>query len=171
MATYRNVEQSLEANEAQQLVQTLLKTTFKELRAAGVTVSVLAAYAPQDKYGRPKGPALKHRGRPAAATIEINSARDRTDGKADCTLTIDGDKWDSYPDRRKEALIHHELTHLVVDDGKEDAAGRPKLLMRQHDIEIGIFKDTINAYGTDAIDYDHVKGVADYVQGELFPRG
>lgn len=41
--------------------------------------------------------------------------------------------WDAFDDRQRTAVVHHELTHITVDE--PDKAGRIKLSLRAHDVE------------------------------------
>lgn len=51
--------------------------------------------------------------------------------------------WDKFDDAQRRAVIHHELTHILVDE--PDAEGRIKVTLRDHDIED--FWQTMRRYG------------------------
>lgn len=98
-------------------------------------------------------PVLKHQGYPAAAVVRITSLRDRALGMADAIIVVDRSTWASLSMAQKDALIDHELYHLVqvVDEEtnkpKGDSLGRPKLKMRQHDHQLGWFDEIAQRHG------------------------
>ncbi|MGH8258685.1 MAG: putative metallopeptidase, partial [Steroidobacteraceae bacterium] len=95
---------------------------------------------------------LQHQGYPAQAVCRITPVSDRALGIADAVIVVDRATWQLLSARQREALIDHELTHLerVLDDetGKPkcDAVGRPKLAMRRHDQQIGIFVEVMQRH-------------------------
>lgn len=95
---------------------------------------------------------LKHNGYPALAVVKITSLRDRALGIADAVITIDRSCWQSSTAAQKDALIDHELTHLerMVDEETNapvcDGLGRPKLSMRRHDHQIGVFLEVLERH-------------------------
>lgn len=115
------------------------------LLEAGVTIDLLFARAEiDDKSGEPTGCALKHQGVRALGIARKISLKDRAAGRADAEIAIDGDWWESAGHEEREALLDHELYHLSVRlNDKEipirDDLGRPKLVIRKHDIQIGWF--------------------------------
>ena len=68
---------------------------------------------------------------------------------------------------QKDALVDHELTHLVLvidpktKTPKLDHSGRPKLAMRLHDWELGGFADTAQHYGKDALEVISMRRFSD----------
>ncbi len=160
MATHQICESSVHT-----AMLAVMKKYYPDLIEAGVTVCCMFTHAAVDKDGNPKGPALKHHGVPSAAIIKINSLKDRVQGKEDCTMEIDGDLWPDRPEKEKNGIFHHELQHVEVqkeEDGstKLDDANRPKIKLRPHDMEFGIFYSTIDVYGSDCIDSQHLAGAA-----------
>lgn len=108
----------------------------------GVTMTCDFAYAPT-KDGIATSDDLTHHGHPAGAIIKIVSLKDRVSGHADVILRISHAWWVRHPDQKdRYGLINHELKH-IVGTGDEDSHGRPKLLMRHHDYELGGFYDAI----------------------------
>lgn len=100
---------------------------------------------------------LTHQGYGAAAVIRITPVRDRTLGVADAVITIDRATWLSLSAPQRDALVDHELEHLVWDKDKEgkpkgDALGRPKLSTRRHDHQIGYFTDVVGRHGEAALE-------------------
>jgi hypothetical protein len=156
MSTFRTVDAKTEA-----LANSICGRFRYDLTNAKVTFSVLFAHAPRDKNDEPKGPAIKHGGYAAAGLCRISSHRDRVEGKTDFTIILDGDQWPEWTDRRREAVIMHELLHpeLVRDqDGGIvlDDCHRPKLKMRLHDVQIGTFDRVAEVYGEDSIDAEQL---------------
>lgn len=148
-------------DELHELVAEVMRDHHPRLAEAGVSVGI--QWAASDKPGRA---GLRHQGYPAAATIKINGLQARLGGMADTTLTIDQAAWYRYPAARQAALIDHELTHLVPVPEKDsercrvDDAGRPKLRLRRHDFQIGIFDEVIERHGSDALDADMLESAA-----------
>ena len=122
-----------------------------ELVKADVTIDAIMAASDGDE------PAVKHHGYPAAAVIRKNNLEGRLKGLKDATITFDHAVWNGLDDKQRVALIDHELTHLeVVYDSegaiKYDDAGRPKLSLRPHDFELGIFNSVIRRHGAASMD-------------------
>lgn len=145
------------------LVETIIARREPDLKEAGVTVQVLFAYGDGD------APPIKVGGYACAAKIKINSRAQRVAGLPDATITVDGDQWKDWTERRQEAVLAHQLHHLLVvrfDDGmiKEDDAGRPKLKMRLHDHQIGVFECIMNDYREDSLDHEAVLPLLEYTQ-------
>lgn len=137
----------------------MMRTRRPDLAAAKVTVSALMV-----------GGGLKHHGYASHAAIKVNSLKDRAEGKADCTIELDGDNYAEWKPQEKAAIVHHELLHLelVKDEGgrvEKDDLGRPKLKIRLHDIEIGGFTEIIEQYRESAPEAQAIANAAEYVQG------
>lgn len=152
------------------------KPHFADLRAAGVTVYVQMAAAARDKRGSPKGPALKLRGVPAAAIVSITPYKFRKQGVKDARIEIDGDTWDERPEREQEAILFHELLHLLVRKDKDgnvllDDCHRPKLRMRPHDFEIGAFFEVMEEYREHALETQSIAKAARKLQQLDLPWG
>src|SRR5262245_54787412 len=93
----------------------VLDAYHPDLREAEVTFAYYFAFSTN-------GPAVRLHGYPCQATVKVNSLKDRVEGKADCTLTLDGEHWDTLKAREREALLAHELYHVTV---KRDRAQQP----------------------------------------------
>ena len=137
-------------DEVERVVSQVVKKYHHDLKAAGVTIGLLFAR-------NSEGAAVKLHGYPCAAVIKKNSLKDRAEGKTDATITIDEAGWDGLSEEERSALIDHELYHLEVKRDKHnkydlDDLGRPKLNIRLHDAQIGIFKTIIERHGMDALD-------------------
>lgn len=116
---------------------------------------------------------LKHQGYAAAAVVRIVPVKDRSLGMPDATITVDRTTWLTMSPRQRDALIDHELTHLVrvmeVDDeGNEtdtpkcDVLGRPKLRMRLHDHQYGWFDEIAERHGDASIEVKQVRRILDH---------
>lgn len=117
-----------------------------DLVNAGVHVDALWAYG-----------GLKHHGYPAAAVVKINGVKERLRGIADATIIFCVEHWQKISQAERIALVDHELTHLVLvvdEDGRPiaDDAGRPRLKMRPHDFELGVFDVIVQRHGAAAGD-------------------
>lgn len=153
--TYEKADDDVEV-----LVAGVMKDYHPELASAGVTVGLLMASV-HDKDDE-LIPAVKLHGYQCAATIKRISLKDRAAGKCDAEMTICAATWKDLPDAKKRALIDHELEHLELKMTKEntvgrDDLGRPKLVMKLHDHQIGIFKGNIERHAKNSLDYHLAK--------------
>jgi hypothetical protein len=147
-------------DDVKAMVAQVMADYHPELSAAGVSVGLLMASA-HDKDDE-LIPAVKLHGYQCAATIKRISLKDRAAGKCDAEMTICAATWKDLADAKKIALIDHELEHLEVKLTKEntvdrDDLGRPKLLMKLHDHQLGIFKGVIERHAKNALDYHIAK--------------
>ncbi len=90
------------------------------------------------------GDAIKHHGYPALAVVRILSLKDRSMGRGDAEVTIDAENYLSMDDDQRDALLDHELHHLIVCRDNENAVktddlNRPVFQMRKHDWQLGFF--------------------------------
>lgn len=118
----------------------------------GVTISALFAFDSEESIH-----VLKHQGYDAGAVARITPLKDRALGVADAQIIVDRVGWLALSQRQRDALIDHELTHLVVKTDEEEGAkdpvplfdvlGRPKLLMRKHDHQFGWFDEVAQRHG------------------------
>lgn len=138
-----------------------------DLDEAEVTIGLLFAW-PNEREEH----ALKHHGCPAAGLCKINALRDRVQGAPDATIVLDGKRWETLSETQRRALLDHELYHLEVRRDEDDQIvgddhGRPKLRMRLHDREMGVFDAIVRRYGAEgSIDAAHVASVAEF-HGQL----
>jgi hypothetical protein len=124
----------------------VVKLFHQELSTAGVTVEILHASG-----------GLKHHGYNAAAVVKVRSLADRAAGSADVRIVLDGDGWEHWDRKRRQAVIDHELEHIEVQYDEEgsvklDDLGRPKIKLRLHDHQVGIFEDVIKRNKQFAVD-------------------
>lgn len=156
------------------------------LARAEVTVDVLMAID-RDDAGAPTGqPAVKLSGYPCAATVKINSLKDRVLGMGDALVTIDEHQWEELTDEKRRALLDHELEHLevarvgggvlwhdpnckvVLGIAKTDDIGRPRLKMRLHDWQLGGFRTIARRWGEDALEVHAVRACKDAKTGQYW---
>lgn len=123
----------------------------------GVTVGALLVF--DDENG---DQILKLHGYYCAAVVSITPLKQRALNVADAIIVVDRSCWLTYSAARRDALIDHELQHLVqvvkeateTDSGGPvyDALGRPKLTMRKHDHELGWFDEVARRHGDDSME-------------------
>jgi hypothetical protein len=151
----------------------VLRRYHGELVEAGVRFELLMAHARRDKNGQPKGPAVKLHGWPCKAKVKINNVQDRIEGKADVTITLDGDRWQDWSADEQAAILSHEATHVELKRDKggflmTDDAFRPALKMRPHDWELGGFAITAERFGQHAPEVIAARELADAYGQLLF---
>lgn len=139
-----------EGREIKETIASLLSKWYPGFLEAGVTITTLFVREVTADGECTGEPCLKHQGYNAQATIKINSYKDRVEGKADATLTIDLATWVGLNERERVALIDHELFHLKVrtKDGipVRDDCGRPVLKIRLHDWQTGGFGQIVKRH-------------------------
>lgn len=135
-----------------------------QLDACGVRIHYIMARATRNEDGDRVGVAIKLHGVRALAKVKINGLADRAEGKADATITIDGDEWPDWSEERRIAVIDHELQHVEVvferdsqTVWKTDDLGRPVLRLRPHDFDVRGF-DVIRAqHGMASVEHEAVE--------------
>lgn len=132
------------------------------LSQAGVTVDYAFAIADDEGF------AIKVRGQRVLARVKIVNLEDRARNEKDVKILIDKGWWLDATEAEREAVLDHEFTHVQfakhwLEDGspkwKTDDLGRPKLKIRQHDAESGIFFEVIKRHGKEATDFKQVAGM------------
>lgn len=140
----------------------------ERLYAAQVRVAVLMAR-------NPDGPAVKHGGYPALATIKPLPLKDRVLKDADALLVIDEGEWYELKPAQRVALLDHELSHIdTIDrdesDPNEDAGegaskvtwktddiGRPRLKSVKGDWNAGDgFAAVVARHGASAVEFKNL---------------
>jgi hypothetical protein len=152
--------------ETDALIAEVMERHHPELYNAGVTILC-------QMFCSPKG--LRLHGVPCYATVKIVSEKDRAAGMADARITIDLPTWDHMPGPSRRAVIDHGLQHLEVvydkktSEVKEDDAGRPRLKMRPHDVDLGWFEVVAKRHGAASIEVQQAAKLADSRGQLLFP--
>lgn len=154
------------ANEEINLtIQKVMKENHGDLHAEGVTITAIIARSEE-------GPAIKVRGCEAAGCIRITKLMERTLGLGDAVMILDGERLDAWSSKRLQAVIDHELRHLMLKPCKKtggfqrDDEGRPKLRIRPHDFEFGWFARTAELYGEESYEVSQAREIvaASWVQ-------
>ena len=160
--------------EVELFAATVLRTHHPDLADAGVEIQYAFAYCDD-------GWPLTTRGQRVAARVKIVTLEDRARGGPDAKITIDKGWWDDHSEAERVALLDHEHTHLLLKKPRRtekgelkfdvDAHNRPKLAMKKHDLEIGIFFEVITRHQTRAVDFQvvvkAVKAVKPLIQREF----
>jgi hypothetical protein len=120
------------------LVRELVDAHHPDLKEAEARITVLVACLRDEDGALLPTSAVKWHGYEAAAVVKVNSLRDRAEGKADATITLDGNSWEKRPAEEQRGVLDHELCHLEVRrDGHNqvlaDDLGRPRLRLRNAD--------------------------------------
>ncbi len=150
----------------------LIPKYFADIQEVETTFTFLWADSIADEKTGEKPPALKSQGYPAAATVKIVPYKDRVAGMTDVVITVDADWWSEHSERQREALIHHEIYHLVLlraEDGtpRADDAGRPKFKLRKHDFQHGWFEATAKLYGPESVEVEQFAKAQEWMQAEI----
>jgi hypothetical protein len=138
--------------ECTQIVERMMEKYHGPLKDAGVTIDILFAKNKADDGDiDAEACALKLHGYQVAAMVKINGYKLRVQGHADAEIIIDGERWYTWSDEEKDALLDHELEHLELK-AKEgvvlrDDLDRPRLRMRKHDHQFGWFDACARRHG------------------------
>lgn len=148
-------------------IQSLIEAYHPKLKEAGVTIHALFA---QNSGGH----AVTCGGYPALAVVRITSLKDRVKGMRDAEIVIDEENYDELNDAQRDGLLDHELHHLETvpdDDGgfQRDKAGRPKLSMRKHDVQIGWFTEIAKRHGVNSPEQIQARKLFDHHGQYFFP--
>lgn len=118
--------------------------SHKPLLDAKVKIDFIFAEPELDaRTGIPKSDALKHNGCRALGICRKVSLKERAIGRGDAEITLDGYWWTSASPEEQAALLDHELHHISLktqyDKPVTDDLGRPVIILRPHDFEVGWF--------------------------------
>jgi hypothetical protein len=148
---------------------------YECLLDAKIKIDFVFASADKDEDGNPKGPALKHRGRPALGITRPTKLKERVMGRGDAEVTLDADWWATASNAECEALLDHELYHINLKVNKDgsiafDDIGRPVLVMRKHDVEIGWFSVVADRHGAKSQEQQQAKHIFEVYQQSFWPE-
>ena len=115
----------------------------------------------------------KCHGHPCVAKIKVVKAEERATWNRsddqpsfpDLRLFIDHYRWEDFSERERQAVLFHELNHIVpVRDKKSgqlkfDEYGRIKIKLRCDDWILTGFAATIEVFGEDAIEYQALASI------------
>jgi hypothetical protein len=135
------------------LMDSIIGEYYPMLRTVDARINLLFAH-------NDDGPAIAKSGHAVAGLCKINNLKDRAEGKADATITLDGDRWFKLPTRTQRALLHHELHHLIATN-KRDALKRPTLKMRPDDWMDTGFAGILRLYGTDSLEWKSIDALVE----------
>lgn len=145
---------------------------YPELKELEITFDVVMALA-VDKDGAKTGEiAVKSKGVPATARIKKTTSRERALGLSDLVVEVDVLVWEKLTNVQRLALADHEFAHVEIVRDKEEEVVigvdlRPKLSIKPHDAEIGIFYEVMERHGHNALDFQ----VLHRVQSEVDKLG
>lgn len=138
----RTYEQA--GTDVEEVRQRLATRYYNWMNEQVVTFNLILSHGPVNKFGERTAPAIMLHGHRAAATVKINSLKDRLKGLNDVTIEIDGDDWPEWSAEKRAAAMDHQLYHIknhTNADGspKLDNCGRPYLTLKKHDFHFGGF--------------------------------
>jgi len=124
----------------------------KPLKEAGVKIDFLTARAERDEDNEPVGSALTKNGHTVLGIARKTNLKERAADRGDAEIIVDGDWWEDASEEEQRALLDHEMTHLSVKQTpqglvKTDDLGRPVIIIRHHDYEVGWFRDVAQRNG------------------------
>lgn len=130
-------------------VRNLIERFHHDLKASEARIDLLFVYADEGQT-----PLTLH-GYSCQAVVRIIGDKDRVAGRGDAEIVIDRENYDGLSEREKDALLDHELFHLIVKKDRHgiiqvDDHRRPKFTMRKHDIELGWFDMIAQRWGMPA---------------------
>lgn len=154
------------SKETLAIVKELVKEFHVDLDTQGVKIDVIMAFAPENDAGEKVGCAVRLHGYQANALTKVVNLMNRVMGRGDAEIILDGDTWDSLPEKHKRAVLDHQLHFLVVRRNHAgevlvDTHGRPKLGMRKHDRQIGWFDAIAKRHGEDSVEVQQAKAIFD----------
>lgn len=114
-------------------------------------------------------------GRRVYGLARVVCAKDRAKGMGDAEVTLDKDWWmdeETTTDEMREALLDHELHHLRVKEDADgavlrDDSGRPRIVLRKHDVEAGWFRVVAERNGEHSMEQRQAKQMFE-AQGQYF---
>lgn len=169
MPTFQKCDSSVKAMAKEILSK---YESHRPILDVGVTFDFLFAFCDRDEdTNEPLNDALTHNGIRALGIAKIVNLKDRVKGLADAEILLDGDHWAEIKDGDRAALLDHELHHISLKIVKgviqHDPAGRCKLKMRKHDVEIGWFKTIAERHGKHSIEQQQAAQIME-MAGQYF---
>lgn len=160
-------------HDVAELVDETASRFHTDLVKAGVRYDLMFAYGPcDDETGEKLDDPLKLRGVACLAIVRVVNLRDRAKGMGDAEIAFDADRWPDLTPQQREALVDHELEHLVLkrdrqDEVKLDDLGRPKLAIKTHDFDVGGFYSVIRRHSA-AIELESLARVGERLRQREF---
>jgi Putative phage metallopeptidase len=142
------------------------------LIAAKVKIDYVFAYGDTDAKGRTMNDALTKNGRKALGICRKIPLKDRALGRGDAEISLDADHWKLCSESEQAALLDHELQHIAVQTDKggyvqRDDLGRPKIRLRQHDVEVGWFNVVAQRHGAASVERIQAKSIME-IDGQFY---
>jgi len=156
------------SDDMRELMEEVLEKYHPQLHSLTPKIDMVDVYETSLK------PALMVRGAAAYACIRSVPLKDRSMGRGDIEITFDIRSINEWSDRRKKALIDHELYHIEIKRNKDgqisyDDLHRPIFTMRDHDREFGWFDAIARRWGADSVESNQAFGmVTDGTFKELY---
>ena len=138
-----------------------------------VKIDYVFAYCDRDEdTGEPLNNAITHQGQKALGLTRVIPEKDRVKGMGDAEILLDGDWWtETAGEEEQIALLDHELHHVSLKTVKgviqHDSAGRPRLKLRKHDVQIGWFACIAERNGKHSIEQMQAATIMDAL-GQFF---
>lgn len=147
--------------------QALIDQFHPDLNEAQVKIDYIFAF-------NETGHAITLHGKPCLGLCKIINLKDRSKGMGDVEIQLDGAAWKSMTEDQRNALLDHELEHVIVvrnDDGdiKTDDLNRPKIRMKKHDYDFGWFECIARRHGINSPEVTQAKLLWDESGQAFFP--
>lgn len=155
-------------DEVENRVRDLLQIHYEEHWNVGIKIDLIFV---RNDTGQP----LSHQGYPAAAVVRIIPLKDRSMDRGDAEIVIDAEGYEGMDDPQRDALLDHELYHLVLAKDKDmkvklDDLGRPMLRMRKHDHQVGWFREIAVRHGRNSMECRQAKLIYDKHAQAYWPQ-
>lgn len=152
--------------EVYDLMRSVIEERFPEIRALEPELRICVLMASND--GEVFKPCLKHHGAAAVALVRKSKPQDRAQDGPDVYIEIDQNCWNERSERGRAAILAHEIRHIGFkrDKGgevKRDIYERPVIRLLPDDWMLTGFRDVVEWYGEDAVEYQAVRSVAEVV--------
>jgi hypothetical protein len=130
---------------------------YQPLIDAQLKVDLVFAFCDKDETtGEPLNDAIRHHGTKALGLCSITKLKDRVKGMGDVEILLDGDWWNQADLEQQNAVLDHELYHIVATEDKDDI-DRPKIKMRSHDVDFGWFAAVALRHGQHSMEQQQAK--------------
>lgn len=143
-------------------VAALIEKYHPELKELAVKIDLLMVSTDSET-----SPALTHGGYKALAVVRKTNSKERAHGRGDAEIVMDRDHYEGMDPAERDALLDHELYHLVpkldkkTGTYKRDEHGRPKFGMRKHDRQFGWFDAIAARHGKNSAEVQQANWIKD----------
>lgn len=157
-------------DDVEDVHNSLIERYYKWIADNEVSFNLILAYGPVNGDGVITAPAIMLHGHRAAATVKVNSLKDRVKGLSDVTIEIDGDLWPTWSNEKRHAVLDHELYHLeerrnANGSPELDDCGRPRITLRKHDFHFGGFAEIAARHRNHAFEVVAVQEAYELIAG------